>query len=246
MTARRRPSFLPRPRMPVGGQEWIAAAVVGVIATAALTRIIPAIIEWLFSDWRICAAMTAAAFLGIVAWQWWKSAVLLRRAARLENLRLSLEQIDVMSPTCFEWAVRDLMIRDGMQAQHVGQRGDKAADVIGHDRRGHRIVVQCKHTVTSRKVTAQVVYQVNGTARPAHGAEFAVIVTNGDFTRDARKAAGDFRIQLVGRGELEQWASNGVSLAALLGLGAPLRHRRRLRRTAPLLHPRAHDEANDR
>ncbi|MFI6476716.1 restriction endonuclease [Nonomuraea sp. NPDC050663] len=246
MTARRRSAFLPRPRMPVGGREWIAAAVVGVIAIAMLVRIIPAIVNWLFGDWRIWAALAVVAFLGLLASHWWKSALLLRRAARLENLRLSLEQIDVMSPTCFEWAVRDLMIRDGMRADHVGQRGDMAADVIGHDRGGYRIVVQCKHTVTSRKVTSQVVYQVNGTAGPAHGANVAVIVTNGDFTRDARKTAGDFRIQLVGRGELEQWAANGVSLRRLLGLGAPLRHRRRLRRTAPLLHPRAHDEADDR
>lgn len=48
------------------------------------------------------------------------------RAARLAVLRYSLAELDAMDPTAFEYAVRDLMIRDGIDARHVGQRGDQA------------------------------------------------------------------------------------------------------------------------
>lgn len=80
-----------------------------------------------------------------------------------------------------------LLVRDGLAARHVGQRGDKAADVIALDHATRRtVVVQCKHTTTDAKVGTRVIYEVNGTAGPAHGADLAVVATNGGFTRDAR------------------------------------------------------------
>jgi hypothetical protein len=42
-----------------------------------------------------------------------------------------------------------------------------------------------------------VIYQVNGTARLAHGADPALVVTNGAFTKDAREQARDFGIHLI-------------------------------------------------
>jgi restriction system protein len=219
--------------MPVGRNEWVAAAVVGVIVCVTLIRAIPVFVDWLFSDWKIPAATTAAILLGALTWSRWNSVALRRRTARLQNLRLSLEDIDVMSPVCFEWAVRDLMLRDGIRARHVGQRGDRAADVIGDDRGGHRIVVQCKHTGVGRKVGSRVVYEVNGTAGPAHGADIAVIVTNDGFTRDARKVAGEFGIHLVDRAGLERWATEGACLREVLRLTNPFRRRRRLRTRRP-------------
>ncbi|WP_433501742.1 restriction endonuclease (plasmid) [Sphaerimonospora sp. CA-214678] len=140
-----------------------------------------------------------------------------------------------MNPLAFEFAVRDLMVRDGIDARQVGGRGDKAADVIGHDERGYRIVVQCKHTTTGGKVGAPVIYQVNGTAGPAHGADVAVVVTNGSFTQGAQDSAAQFRIHLVDRHALQRWATDGVPLQRLLGLSTPLRFRRRLLHTATRL-----------
>ncbi|GIH81236.1 hypothetical protein Plo01_76650 [Planobispora longispora] len=67
---------------------------------------------------------------------------------------------------------------------------------------------------------------------PAQGADIAVIVTNGSFTRDARRHARAFRIPLLGRGELARWAADGLTLHRLLRLSPPLRRWRRLRHTA--------------
>ncbi|AJT70173.1 hypothetical protein T261_8581 [Streptomyces lydicus] len=52
-----------------------------------------------------------------------------------------------------------------------------------------RIVLQAKHTNVGGKVGSAVMYQVKGTAGPVHsrGADTAVAVTHGFFTRDAKE-----------------------------------------------------------
>ncbi|MEU7897478.1 restriction endonuclease [Nonomuraea sp. NPDC049152] len=195
-------------------------------------QILRSAIEFILSRWYIGMGLAIiASLIGVAVWRW-KIAAAHRRAARLRDLRVSLHEIDAMSPTEFEHAVRDLMLRDGIIAAHVGQRGDKAADVIGRDDRGYVIVAQCKHTTVAGKVGSRVVYEVNGTAGPAHGADIAVIVTNGSFTRDARAVAADFRIHVLGRDELSRWGGEGVALQQLLGLSTPLRKWRRVRHTS--------------
>ncbi|MER7209457.1 restriction endonuclease [Streptosporangium sp. NPDC000239] len=191
--------------------------------------------DLILGRWYIGIPVGAGALVAITMWARWGVAALRRRSDRLHGVRLALPTLDMMSPTAFEWAVRDLMARDGIAARHVGQRGDKVADVIGRDRGGYVIVAQCKHTTTAAKVGARVIYEVNGTAHPVHGADVAVVVTNGSFTRGARRTADDFRIHLIGREELRRWASGAVSLQGLLGLTTPLRRWQRLRRTPSLL-----------
>ncbi|MEU6430682.1 restriction endonuclease [Microbispora sp. NPDC046973] len=222
--------------MPRDLSEWIAALFVVVIAAALLVQGIRALIGLIFGHWYIAAALGSGLTIAIAAALWWQVAAVRRRTARLRHLRLTLHDLDAMSPQAFEFAVRDLMLRDGMNARHVGRRGDKAADVIALDERGHRIVVQCKHTTTGGKVRVDVIYQVNGTAGPAHGADVAVVVTNGSFTRGARESAAEFRIHLIGRQDLARWAADGESLQRLLRLTTPLRRRRRLRHTAAMRH----------
>ncbi|MGC5015719.1 restriction endonuclease [Streptosporangium sp. DT93] len=167
-----------------------------------------------------------------VAFGWWKISAIRRRSARLREVRLTLADLDALSYTDFELAVRDLMVRDGIDARHVGRRGDKAADVIGRIPGGYRVVAQCKHTTSGSKVGASVIYTVNGTAAPAHRADVAVVITNGSFTSGARETAADFRIHLFGREELRRWATEGVSLQQMLRLTTPLRRLRRLRHTS--------------
>lgn len=201
-----------RPRLPRGGREWAAAAVVVVAAAGivhdlastiirVLAFVLPVAIpvSWLVASWRRRRYDGAA-------------------AARAAGLSYSPAQIDAMSPTAFEHAVRDLMIRDGIAARHVGQRGDQAADVIGRDTTGRVVVVQCKHTTTESRVGSRVMYEVNGTAGPVHGADVAVVVTNGAFTRNASEFAARHGIHLIDRERLDRWASRGSSLHTLLGL----------------------------
>ncbi|MEV8100289.1 restriction endonuclease [Kitasatospora sp. NPDC085879] len=214
--ARRRPRWC-RPRGPV---ELLAA---GVIALAAATWLLTALESagraaarhW--PTLALAAALAAAATAG-----WWlrRQAAAKTRTARLATLRLALPGIDALGDREFEFALRDLLVRDGWTARQVGRQGDQAADVIGHHPLLGRIVIQAKHTTTARKVTSHVMYQVKGTAGPVHHADAAVVVTNGTFTRDARDWGDKHHIHWVDRDRLRTWAEHGVALHDLLRLPA--------------------------
>ncbi|WP_318036758.1 restriction endonuclease [Streptomyces chengmaiensis] len=56
----------------------------------------------------------------------------------------------------------------------------------------------------------------NGTARPEHGADVAVIVALNGFTKPATEFAERHDIVLIGRPELKRWA-HGEHLYAVVG-----------------------------
>ncbi|CCA59357.1 MULTISPECIES: restriction endonuclease [Streptomyces] len=147
----------------------------------------------------------------------------LRRRAdgeRLARLRITLPELDTMGDQDFEYALRDLLVRDGWTARKVGGGGYQVADVIGVRPSLGRIVVQAKHTRVGGKVDSSVMYQVKGTAGPAHGADHAVVVTNGAFTRDAMAWGDRHGVRGVDRDRLHRWAHEGKTLHELLGLSA--------------------------
>lgn len=222
-------SSLPRPRMPCDRGERIAAGVIAAVFFLTLVQFGAAIASVLARIWwTIPVALTGAAIAFVVRWRR-TIAAQRERAARLATLRLTLAELDALDPTGFELAVRDLMIRDGIAARHVGQRGDQAADAIGKDTCGRTFVAQCKHTTSGGRVTSRVMYEVNGTAGPAHGADIAVVVTNGTFTRDARAWGDRHHVHWIDRDRLGQWAATGLSLHQILRVparGAQSRPRR--------------------
>ncbi|MEV3925931.1 restriction endonuclease [Actinomadura coerulea] len=240
-----------RVRRPRTLQDWIGAALVALFAVSVSVQLLLEALRALVSAWWLTPAV-----LVLVGAAWWMSgqARKLRaavRAQRRAELALTLAQIDAMPPDEFESAVAELMIRDAITARQVGGSDDQAADVIGeHAATGTRIVVQCKHTTIRANVGVQVIYQVNGTAGPAHRADVAVVVTNGGFTRSARRNAEQFRIALLDRAELERWATGGVSLPELLRLGTVRgrRHQLRFRHDPPSAGPSGADPtaADDR
>lgn len=216
-----------RIRRPSSVEEWVGAAAVGLVAALLAVRALEALAAWLLRTWWAIPTLTAAA----AATAWVRIGARRRRdraaARRLARLRYDLDAIDAMSAAEFEQAIRDLMIRDGMRAQHVGGRGDFAADIIAtHPPTRRRVVVQCKHTAVNARVGPSVIHEVNGTAGPAHNAHVAVVVTNGGFTRTARERADLFRIALVDREALDRWAARGESLPDMLALGSRLAGRR--------------------
>jgi restriction system protein len=224
-----------RPRRPATPGEWAAAAAAAVFTLLLLIEALRALVELVLAHWYLTAPAILAPAVVVAVWWRRKTAIRRRRAERLAHLRLDLTtDIDRMDATAFEYAVRDLMIRDGFDAERVGGAGDRAADVIGHGADGRVIVVQCKHTVTRAKVGARVIYQVNGTAEHAHGADDAIVVTNGGFTSDAIRYAAQVGIYLIDRSALRAWAQEGVALHELLkmptGQGRWRRGRGRLRR----------------
>ncbi|GGV03363.1 hypothetical protein GCM10010211_83270 [Streptomyces albospinus] len=184
--------------------------------------------------WPLWAGLTAG---GVEYWLWrtLRCARTQRaRAAMLAVLRITLEEVDAMSDQDFEFALRDLLTRDGWSARQVGKQGDQAADVIGHHRQRGRIVLQAKHTKVGGKVGSAVMYQVKGTAGPVHGADIAVVVTNGFFTRDAKSWGERHQVHWVDRDRLRTWAEHGTPLHDLLRLSQqPARRspRRRALRT---------------
>ncbi|MFD4712257.1 restriction endonuclease [Streptomyces sp. NPDC058430] len=71
--------------------------------------------------------------------------------------------------------------------------------------------------------------QVNGTARQVHGADTAVVLTNGHFSSKAISWGREHRIHLVDRRVLGEWAAG----YALCGICSIASHRRAARRHCP-------------
>lgn len=207
-----------QPRMPRGAGEWVAAGVVAFAAVTLLARTAVVAVAAAVYVWPAVAVLAAAALL-FVLWRARRSALARRvRAESLARLQITLARIDAMNDQDFEYALSDLLIRDGWTARRVGQQGDQAADVIGQHHRRGRIVLQAKHTKVGGKVGSHVMYQVKGTAGPVHRADFAVVVTNGSFTRDAKTWGDRHQVHWVDRDRLRAWAENGTPLHDLLRL----------------------------
>ncbi|MEV6750700.1 restriction endonuclease [Streptomyces sp. NPDC051080] len=132
-------------------------------------------------------------------------------AVRTQGLRYGLAQLDGLHHSWFEDAVRDLMHRDGCQdALRVGGGGDLGADVKATDPYGRRWVIQCKHRrngLAGSAVGTPDLQVLSGTARQVHGADIAVIVTNGRVTAPAVTFAKQQRLHVVDRHALAAWAA---------------------------------------
>jgi restriction system protein len=209
-----------RLRTPHGGGEWLAAAAVVAALGWLLVRGVMGLGRLLVDAWPLAVTVLAAA----CGYGLWRQARAVRarrvRAQMLARLRITLAQFDAMDDRQFEFALRDLLIRDGWRARQVGRAGDQGADVIGENRRLGRLVVQAKHTTVAARVGSRVMYQVKGTAGPVHGATAAVVVTNGHITRDAKAWGERHDVHWVDRDRLHQWSELGTPLHQLLRLSA--------------------------
>ncbi|MFD4393778.1 restriction endonuclease [Kitasatospora sp. NPDC058478] len=147
---------------------------------------------------------------------------------RRHGLRYSISQIDRFHFHAFEFAVRDLMRRDGFRAERIGGSGDDACDVRAVDPDGRIWAVQVKHRrdgAAGKKIGTPVLQQVKGTAQPVHGATFALVVTNGGFSAKAVPWGKAHDVHLVDRELLETWAAGSGLLWNLIeDVPAPKRH----------------------
>jgi restriction system protein len=135
---------------------------------------------------------------------------------------MTLDQVNALHHTEFEQLAADLVRRDGHQVTRPkGGAGDLGADVIAVGPNGEVVVVQCKHTSSgTATVGSPALQRLNGTARPVHGADIVIAMTNGSFSLPARRFAESQGIHLIESRELEQWATWGQPLAEVLGLDA--------------------------
>ncbi|MFE7559344.1 restriction endonuclease [Kitasatospora sp. NPDC057500] len=197
-----------RPRGPV---ERLAAGLVAAAAAVAVLGVTQALLK----SWVFLAAVALLTLAGAVRGPLPERT----RAGRpASGLRLSLAEVDAMGDQDFGCALRDLLVRDGWTADRAGRQGGRAADVTGHHPRHGRIVLQAERTTVGAEVDVQVMHRAKGTAGPVHGADIAVVVTNGGLTRDAMAWGDQYGVHWIDRARLESWAAAGRPLHHLLPL----------------------------
>ncbi|MFD6108117.1 restriction endonuclease, partial [Nocardia salmonicida] len=112
----------------------------------------------------------------------------------------------------FEQLTARVMKRDGLKILRCGGGArDHGADIIALTPCGRRIVVQCKLR-HGKPIGPDVVYQVNGTARPYHNADIPVIVTTTTFSAQATEFAKSQDIHLIDARRFRMWATWGERL----------------------------------
>ncbi|MFD6907354.1 restriction endonuclease [Streptomyces sp. NPDC060077] len=225
---RRRPSARRRTRRPSRPQQQRdAQLLVFAVVSAAAVGLAVMAVNWLLAHWWVLIVVLVLAVLAGAGWLFNRQQRARWEAVRARGLRYGLPQLDALHHTRFEDAVRELMQRDGCRdAQRVGGRGDLGADVKATDPFGRRWVIQCKHRrngVQGSAVGTPDLQVLNGTARQVHGADVAVIVTNGRVTGPAVTFARQQRLHVVDRRTLAVWASGSRPLWELLRAVPPPR-----------------------
>ncbi|MEE1943084.1 restriction endonuclease [Streptomyces sp. TRM 70361] len=210
----------PRKRRPARrrqqGNDLLTVLAVGAMALA----VVGAVVRWLLENWWLLMLLAAAAAsVGGALWHTRSQRARWERV-RAQGLRYRLAQLDALHYDAFEYAVRDLMRRDGCaDAQKLGGRGDNGCDVLATDPFGRRWVIQCKHRskgLAGAAVGTPDLQVLNGTGRPVHRGDVVVLVTNGRFSAPARDFGKQQQLHLVDRKLLGQWAAGSRPLWELL------------------------------
>lgn len=201
-------------------QRRQAHLLTGLLGAAVALYLAGAAISWLAAHWWVLVVLGlfgVLAGVGLVRQRQQRAAW---ADARRRGLRYALAQLDALHHRDFEYAVRDLMRRDGCaDARQVGGAGDNGADVLATDPLGRRWVIQCKHRragADGSAVGTPDLQRLNGTARPLHRADVVVLVTNGRFSSKCPPLARQLSIALVDRQTLATWAAGARPLWELL------------------------------
>ncbi|GGV22450.1 hypothetical protein GCM10010182_50850 [Actinomadura cremea] len=201
--------------LPRTGTGWVYV-MLGVLAIVALAK----------PSWRLAMEYWYFSLPGVLlAWwaadRWYRSRreAELARRARLAELSWSIDDLDAMTWLDFEFAVHDLLRRDGIEAKHVGKPGDFSGDVVGFDPvLGETWMVQAKHYGPKTKVGSHDVQKVAGAAKPVYQAGLTLVVTTNTYTKPARDFAAMAGMHLIDRTALVDWATRGLHLYDVLGI----------------------------
>ncbi|MFB7619480.1 restriction endonuclease [Kitasatospora sp. NPDC056181] len=189
---------------------------------AVVVGFVPALLRWLFAHWwlpLLLSAAAAAVGVAVVRSRLAREAAARERRRRLRLALTGPGGLDQLGHRAFEFAVRDLLRRDGCRAEQVGGGGDQSADVLATDPHGRRWVLQCKHKQDpdgGSAVGVGVLYALVGTNERVHRAQVPVVVTNGRFTGPAVRWGREQDVVLVDRELLGRWAGGGRPLWELL------------------------------
>ncbi|MFD8621413.1 restriction endonuclease [Streptomyces sp. NPDC059513] len=178
------------------------------------------VISWLLVNWWALIALGALAAVGGTAWAHRYRQQQAWDRVRQQALRYGLPQLDALHHRDFEYAIRDLMLRDGCtDARQIGGAGDNGADVLATDPLGRTWVIQAKHRKDGDRGSAvgtPDLQRVNGTARQLYGADVVLVVTNGRFSTRCAPLAQQLHMHLADRRILATWANGGRPLWELL------------------------------
>lgn len=192
----------------------LLVAAVGGVAVAA------AVVQWLLLHWWLLVLMASAGLCAGALWIKQRAEKARWQHVHAQALRFRLSQLDGLHHRDFEFAIRDLMRRDGCtDSVQVGGAGDGGADVKATDPFGRRWVIQCKHRkkgAAGAPVGTPDLHVLNGTGRQLHDGDVVVLVTNGRFTAGCAPLARSQRLHLVDRGTLGEWAAGSRPLWELL------------------------------
>ncbi len=198
------------------GPDIIALAVLSVVCLG----LVIAVAQWLLVHWQVLVMLTVVGGGAGVVWVQRRAERARWERAHAMSLRFQLSQLDALHHREFEYAIRDLMRRDGCpDAVQVGGAGDNGADVKATDPYGRRWVIQCKHRkrgTAGSPVGTPDLHVLNGTGRQLHGGDVVVLVTNGRFTSGCAPLAASQHLHLVDRQVLGEWAAGARPLWELV------------------------------
>ncbi len=201
-----------------GRQFDVQVLVFGAVVLAAAAAW--AVVSWLVTNWWALIVLAAAAVVGTVGWAHRRQQQRAWDRARQQALRFGLPELDALHHRDFEYAIRDLMLRDGCtDARQIGGAGDNGADVLATDPLGRTWVIQAKHRKDGDRGSAvgtPDLQRVNGTARQLYGADIVLVITNGRFSTRCAPLATQLHMHLADRRVLATWASGGRPLWELL------------------------------
>ena len=164
--------------------------------------VVVAVFQWLMAHWWVLVVLAVLAAGAVAARVNSRQQHARWERVKEQGLRYQLSHLDALHHREFEFAVRDLMRRDGCtDAVQVGGRGDNGADVKATDPLGRRWVIQCKHRRagwSGSAVGTPDLHVLNGTGRQLHGGD-VVLVTNGRFSKQCPPYAKSQRLHLVDR-----------------------------------------------
>lgn len=148
-------------------------------------------------------AFGAGAAPCVVALLWarvndWRTEFLIRRYQRRERAQAVWAEIDQMTGVQFETYVAERLRARGWMVWTTAITGDYGVDLIA-ERDGGRVAVQCKRL--GKPVGVSAVQQVVS-GQALHKCASTMVVSNREFTAQAKKLARTHKCVLVGRSGL--------------------------------------------
>lgn len=180
------------------GAGWLMTTPTGRLAATSILWALAITGLALYDDRHLWFGFVTGLLLPITLWIAYEGFWLPKRSR--------LDYFLALTPSEFEHAVADLLTPLGFtDIQVVGGANDLGVDVLGRDRDGHRVAIQCKRYQPDNDISSSAVQTFIG-GMVVHEAKRGIIITTSSFSGLARELAARQDIRLI----------DGVELSGLL------------------------------